>query len=87
MNLTNDGLIDMAFVLPEMMGRGVASTLYASIEDHAVSSGLSELRTEASHLARPFFERHGWRVINAQTVDCNGVTLENYYMTKRPLGN
>ncbi|MBK5933774.1 GNAT family acetyltransferase [Rhodovulum imhoffii] len=78
-----DGFIDLAYVRPREMGRGVADILYAAQEAHARTLGLALLQTEASHLARRFFLRHGWRQVARQSVIRNGVTLTNFRMEKQ----
>lgn len=77
------GLIDLAYVLPEVMGKGVAPALYALLEGRARASGLDRLGTDASEGARPFFLRHGWKVIARQDLVRDGVALHNYRMEKR----
>ena len=78
-----DGHIDFAYVLPKVMGTGVAARLYEACEDEARRLGLTEMHTEASHLARRFFEKRGWRVIARQTVIRNSVGIENFRMEKQ----
>lgn len=74
--------LDLAFVLPEAMGKGVAAALYAVLEGRARALGLSRLETEASHLAEPFFARQGWRLVRRQEVERLGVRLSNALMEK-----
>ncbi len=78
----DDGDLDLAFVLPEAKGTGVAKTLYAILENHARSRNMRRLHTQASHLARPFFERQGWTVHRENQVERQGVTLTNWIMDK-----
>ncbi|MDJ0827010.1 MAG: GNAT family N-acetyltransferase [Rhodobacter sp.] len=59
MSLRSDGYLDLAFVLPEWMGKGVADALLRCLESEARRCGIGLLTTEASHLARSFFLRHG----------------------------
>lgn len=82
MTLRPDGYIDLAFVAPEFIGRGVAKRLYDAIHEEAMTLGLRRLYSEASHLARPFFERQGWSVVRAQSVERDGVSLTNFVMEK-----
>ncbi|MEM8802553.1 MAG: GNAT family N-acetyltransferase [Pseudomonadota bacterium] len=79
---TKCGYIDLAFVLPEQMGTGVASSLYAVLENRARADGLARLTTQASLLAEPFFVRHGWHVTERQTVTRTKVELPNAWMEK-----
>lgn len=74
--------LDLAFVLPEAMGRGVAAALYAVLEGRARAAGLDRLTTEASLLAEPFFARQGWHVLRRQEVERQGVFLRNAVMEK-----
>lgn len=76
-------LIDLAFVLPKVMGSGVAARLYAVVEGRARAAGIAELTTEASLLAQPFFARQGWSLVRHQRIERAGVVLRNAVMTKR----
>jgi putative acetyltransferase len=60
MMLERDGYLNMAFVLPEVMGKGVADALYARILDEARALHLPRLTVLASRHAQGFFRRHGW---------------------------
>ncbi|UWQ97163.1 GNAT family N-acetyltransferase [Rhodobacteraceae bacterium M385] len=77
------GFLDFAYVSPEYMGKGVASALYAVIEGRARVKGHLTLETEASLLAEPFFLRQGWRLVQRQEVERNGVKIPNVRMEKR----
>lgn len=77
------GYLDLAFVLPEVMGKGVADALYAVLESRARAAGLDRIETEASLFAEPFFLRHGWRLVARQEVRRLGVLLKNARMEKR----
>jgi len=76
------GHIDLAFVAPDVIGRGIAKALYDRIETEALRLGLKRLDTAASHLARPFFERQGWGVVREQSVMRRSVSLTNFVMEK-----
>ena len=80
------GYLDFAYVAPEVMGKGVAATLYAVIEGRARAHGLARLETEASLLAQPFFKRQGWRLVKRQEVERDGVLIPNAVMQKRLQG-
>lgn len=82
MTLTSKGWIDLAFVAPDYVGRGVAHKLYDEIERAAKERGFKKLTTEASHLARSFFERQGWVVVKEQSVAIRDIALTNFLMTK-----
>ncbi len=82
MTLDDKGYLDLAFVLPEAMGKGVSDALYAVLEGRARANGISALSTQASLLAEPFFARHGWTVARRQEVEIGGVVLKNAWMKK-----
>jgi putative acetyltransferase len=80
---TVDGYVDMLFCLPEAVGRGVASALYAAAEHAAVERGITRLTAKASLLAEPFFKRHGWVVDEREVVVVSGVAIPRAAMSKR----
>ncbi len=49
------GYLNMAFVLPEYRGTGLADRLYQAILAEARARGLTRMTVVASRLARPFF--------------------------------
>ena len=74
--------IDLAFVTPAALGRGVGWQLYRAVEARARKLGASVLTTDASRMAKPFFERQGWSVVVEQRVVKRGMVLTNYKMRK-----
>ena len=82
MTLRSDGNIDLAFVSPGQIGTGVAYKLYQALEAKAISIHLKKLTSDASHMARPFFERQGWRLVAEQSVARGKVFLTNFLMEK-----
>lgn len=81
MSLRPDGYLDMAFVLPEVMGKGHAAALYEALLAHARKAGMTRLWVHASHLARRFFGRRGWQVDLAEVVDVRGQSLTRFQMS------
>ncbi|PCH67876.1 MAG: GNAT family N-acetyltransferase [Rhodobacteraceae bacterium] len=81
MGATPQGYIDLAFVRPRWMGRGVAQAMYERLFEWAVARGLTRLTTHASLLAQPFFARQGWQVDHSETVDRNGEALKRFAMS------
>ncbi|MGV1835520.1 GNAT family N-acetyltransferase [Rhizobium rhizogenes] len=81
-DLKADGCLDMMFVHPDHLGKGVASLLLKTVEAAARHQGHRRIFTEASLTARPFFERKGFIVLAAQTVEKRGQTLPNFRMEK-----
>ncbi len=82
MTLMADGYLDLAYVRPDCIGRGVAKALYGRIEAEAQQRQVSELTSDASVLARTFFERQGWEVLAEQHPVRGGVEMTNYKMRK-----
>lgn len=83
MTVDANGYVDLAFVLPEVMGRGVSDAIYAVLEGRARAKGVDCLTTQASLLAEPFFARNDWQVVRRQEVEINGVILNNAAMEKQ----
>ncbi|HJD23944.1 MAG TPA: GNAT family N-acetyltransferase [Firmicutes bacterium] len=76
------GYLDRLYVLPVFRGQGIASALVEALEQAARAAGRTRIFTHASLTARPFFERHGYRVVRRQTVERLGVPMENLVMEK-----
>jgi putative acetyltransferase len=62
MSLCRDGLLDMAFVIPEVMGNGTAAALYDTLLAKAKAEHLARLTVVASAQSRAFLTRRGWRL-------------------------
>ena len=84
MSLDHEGYLDMAFVLPEVMGKGVAQALYDALLDHARAEGLPRLTIRASHLARRFFAKQGWQLDAAEDFTVDGQIYETFLMSFEP---
>ena len=72
----------MLFVSPRYLRRGIARTLLGFVEEQARSAGASELTSDVSVVARPFFERFGFQVTKEQRPIKDGVEMTNYRMRK-----
>jgi putative acetyltransferase len=81
-DLEADGHIDRLFCAPEAAGRGIASRLYEAVEAAARERGIGRLSTEASELARRFFARKGFVMLERQDMVLRGVPIHNYKMAK-----
>ncbi|MCY1125971.1 GNAT family N-acetyltransferase [Frigidibacter sp. RF13] len=80
MSLERDGYLDMAFVLPEEMGRGTARALYAALIERARAEGLRRLWVTGSHLARRFFLARDWRVVWMENLHADGQVYQVFRM-------
>ena len=77
------GHIDLLYTAPEYSRRGVATLLYTEGESTLARRGVVELFTEASVVARPFFECFGFFVTEEQNVAVQGTSLRRYAMRKQ----
>lgn len=78
-DIDDTGYLDRLYVHKDHQGKGIASAICDMLEGFA--DGM-RLTVHASITAKPFFERRGYRVVCAQTVVRNGVSLTNYVMEK-----
>lgn len=82
MELDPDGHIDCTYTHPDLQRQGVASALYEHLLAEAARRKMTLLYVDASHGARPFFERRGFSMVSQHEVHRNGVTLTNFSMEK-----
>ncbi|WP_323752583.1 GNAT family N-acetyltransferase [Marinobacter sp.] len=80
------GVIDLVFTAPNYARQGIASALYQEAEQQLQNKGVKELRTEASVVARPFFEKHGFEVLEEQQVTIRGTHFLRFNMRKELQG-
>jgi len=74
--------VALLFTSPQFARRGIASALYDLLERAAVERKISKLHVEASRVARPFFERKGFRLVDAEYPIWRGVQFERFKMEK-----
>ena len=72
----------MLYIHKDYQRQGIAIALTNIIENEAVLYGISELTTDVSITAKPFFEKKGYEVIRKQSVERKGQLLTNYKMRK-----
>ncbi|WP_050183844.1 GNAT family N-acetyltransferase [Domibacillus robiginosus] len=81
-DITQKGYLDRLYVHKDFQRQGIASSLISTLECEARKLGLAALNTNASITAKPFFEHHGYQLVQSQCVERNGVKLVNYKMIK-----
>lgn len=81
MSLCPDGLLDMAFVLPEAMGTGLATALYTALLTRARAARLPRLTVEASPYSYGFLRKHGWQVDWQGERIYDGMLFYGYHMS------
>ena len=77
-----DGHMDFLYTAPAAARRGVATALHRQVEATLRAAGVTELYTEASLVARPFFEAQGYPVTEEEVLERQGVQLRRFRMRK-----
>jgi putative acetyltransferase len=81
-DLDASGRVDMLYVHPDFTRRGVATALLSKVESEALRQELARLFAEVSLTARPVFERCGFSLVEAQSVELRGQQFQNFRMQK-----
>ncbi len=80
-DLAANGHIRFLYVDPDHAGRGVGRAMIASLLDHARTLTVASVFSDVSEVARPVFERAGFRCIARQEHDIAGTRIHNYHMS------
>lgn len=92
LDLGAEGHIDLLYCDPLYAGRGRAALLYQAMEDNARRRGVLRLTSHASELARRFFLRQGFQVLErrdftipaaAEDKDQRPVAIHNFAVEKQ----
>jgi putative acetyltransferase len=78
--LEDDGHIDCFYTHGDFQRQGVGSALYRHLLKQADAREIHDLYVEASAIARPFFEREGFRFEKANRLERRGQILTNFSM-------
>lgn len=78
--LREHGYIDCLYIHPDHQHQGIATSLLIHLCRIAHQRGLNELSVDASKIALPFFEHHGFELVEARQVIRGGQRLQNYRM-------
>ena len=76
------GHLHSLFVHKDWQGKGVGTQLLSEAERLAMEYGAGIITSEVSITARPFFEKHGYKVVKEQKAKANRMYLTNYVMEK-----
>lgn len=82
-NLTSTGYLNRLYVHKDFQGKGIARRLLQAVEAKAHELGLSEITTESSITAKPFFLAQGFVVQQQQVKVLRGVSFINFKMYKK----
>lgn len=77
-----DGLIDHFYCHHEFQRQGVGSALFSAIEKEAIENDISELYSNVSITARPFFEAMEFSVAKEQVIKVRDQQLKNFRMVR-----
>lgn len=78
-DIQKDGYVDHFFVGAKYQSQGVGNALMSTLLESSISD---RTYSHVSITARPFFERNGFVVLKENTVDMQGVELQNYIMER-----
>lgn len=76
------GYIDHFFVSGHHQKQGIGTLLMLTLHDEAANLGLTELTSDVSRTAQPFFEKFGFCIIEQRTPELRGVVVPNALMRK-----
>ena len=80
--LKGSNYIDFLYVHKDYQRQGIAHRLFRDIEEEAKKGRQTQLTSDVSKTARPFFEKMGFSVMAEQTVERQGIKLINFKMIK-----
>ena len=66
-SMDHSGYLDMAFVIPEVMGNGTAAALYDTVMARARQAGLTHFTVKAAVQSHRFLARRGWHLDRMET--------------------
>ena len=80
-SLCGSNYLDMLYVSPDYQGSGIAGSIAKKLIDRAAEMGASQIHTNASQTAVPFFQSIGFELGERHVFALNGVEIFNYRMT------
>jgi len=82
-SITTEGYLDFMYISKDYQRMGVAQILYAELEKFARLNHLHKIISDVSITAKPFFEKQGFKTVQQQQVNIDGIELTNYKMEKQ----
>lgn len=82
-DVQSSGYIDHFFVSGHHPRQGIGARLMAALHEESVRLELSELTSDVSRTAQPFFEKFGFSIIEQRSHELRGVIIPNALMRKR----
>lgn len=74
------GEIDCFYIEPKFQQQGVGQALFEKVLSVAKGNNVYQINVSASHIAKPFFEKQGFKTVQKNSVERSGVILENWLM-------
>lgn len=84
-DMSHAGYLDRLYVHKDHQHAGVATALLLELEQQAKNQCITEITTEASITAKPFFEKMGFQICHKQQKIFNGINFTNYVMKKKTI--
>jgi putative acetyltransferase len=81
-DMTQEGSLEHLYVDKDFQGCSIASLILKAIEQKAHELDLTEIITESSITAKPFFEKRGFMAIREQQKITRGMSFLTYIMKK-----
>jgi putative acetyltransferase len=79
---TADGHVALLYTASHAARKGIATRLYDRVERQWRAAGVPRAFSEVSLAARPFFERHGFTILEEERVERRGQLFTRFRMTK-----
>ena len=84
-DLQANGYIDHFFVSGQHGRHGIGTALMSHLLQEARAASLTELTSDVSRTAQPFYERFGFTVVEERQPELRGVVIPNAFMRLRVL--
>ena len=81
-DVQENGYIDHFFVSGQHPRQGIGRSLMGVLESEAKRLGVTELTSDVSRTAQPFFERFGFQIVEQRIPVIRGVEVPNALMRK-----
>lgn len=79
---TPQGYIDFIYVHPDHQRQGLAQLLLDYITEYANVMKIKKLSSDVSLIARPFFEKNGFKIVSRNENKLGKETLINFFVKK-----
>ena len=79
-SLKNNSYIDLMYVHNDFLHQGIATRLLKKMTDLASQRLIRKITSDVSITAKPFFEKHGFKIIKENHLVLRGVAIMNFQM-------